>query len=228
MLKELTIRGTGGPERPTATRVDRCGLTDPGPPTPDPETPIRATRAPLTGRSPAGITVDPLEPTADLLESLYVVNKVAKQFADEATAAYERGDLTESNVQSARKDALYRTKTAVLSRVVAHDPSRVSGEYHAINGDVWLFLSIDGWHFHQPAYAIGGELTDAIEIANDRSAPIDAPYARDSSVERSDRTLAESLSRLADAGVNANDHLARPTVTSADDRIVDVRWSFLP
>ncbi|MGQ3327756.1 MULTISPECIES: hypothetical protein [Halorubrum] len=172
--------------------------------------------------------MDPLEPTDDLLESLYVVNKVAKQFADEASAAYERGDLTESNVRSARKDALYRTKTAVLSRVVAHDPSRVSGEYHAINGDVWLFLDVDGWKFHQPAYAIGGELTDAIDIANARSDPLDAPYVRDSAVERSDRTLAEALSRLADAGVNANDHLARPTVTSEHDRIVDVRWSFLP
>jgi len=173
--------------------------------------------------------VDPLEPTDDLLESLYVVNKVAKQFADEATTAYERGDLTESNVRSARKDALYRTKTAVLTRVVAHDPSRVSGEYHAINGgDVWLFLSVDGWKFHQPAYAIGDELTDAIEISNSRSEPLDAPYVRDSTVERSDRTLEESLSRLADAGVNANDHLACPTVTSEHDRIVDVRWSFLP
>jgi len=172
--------------------------------------------------------VDPLEPTDDLLESLYVVNKVAKQFADEATAAYERGDLTESNVRSARKDALYRTKTAVLSRVVAHDPSRVSGEYHAINGDVWLFLDVDGWKFHQPAYAIGAELTDAIDISNSRSDPLDAPYVRDAAVERSDRTLEDSLSRLADAGVNANDHLARPTVTSEHDRIVDVRWSFLP
>ena len=172
--------------------------------------------------------MDPLEPTDDLLESLYVVNKVAKQFADEATAAYERGDLTESNVRSARKDALYRTKTAVLSRVVAHDPSRVTGEYHAINGDVWLFLDVNGWKFHQPAYAIGGDLTDAIDISNSRSDPLDAPYERDSTVERSDRNLAESLSQLADAGVNANDHLARPTVTSEDDRIVDVRWSFLP
>ena len=188
----------------------------------------RHARTTYRSQQPAGLTVDPLEPTEDLLESLYVVNKVAKQFADRATAAYERGDLTESNVKSARKDALYRTKTAVLSRIVAHDPSRVSGEYHAINGDVWLFLSIDGWHFHQPAYAIGSDLTDAIEIANGRSEPLDAPYKRDSSVERSERTLTQSLSRLADVGVNANDYLARPTVTSADDRIVDVRWSFLP
>ena len=51
---------------------------------------------------------------------------------------------------------------------------------------------------------------------------------RDASVERSDRTLEEALSRLAEVGANANDHLARPTVTSEHDRIVDVRWSFLP
>ncbi|GAB7010328.1 hypothetical protein [Halorubrum trueperi] len=172
--------------------------------------------------------MDPLEPTDDLLESLYVVNKIAKQFADEATAAYERGDVTESNVRSARKDALYRTKTAVLSRVVAHDSSHVTGEYHAINGDVWLFLAVGDWRFHQPPHAIGSGLTDEIDIANERSEPVDAPYVRDSSVDRSDRTLEEALSRLADAGVNANDHLARPTVTSEHDRIVDVRWSHLP
>jgi hypothetical protein len=40
--------------------------------------------------------------------------------------------------------------------------------------------------------------------------------------------LEDALAGLADAGVNANDHLARPTVTSEHDRIVDVRWSFLP
>ncbi|GAA0555494.1 hypothetical protein ABNG02_11415 [Halorubrum ejinorense] len=169
----------------------------------------------------------PLEPTDDLLESLYVVNKVAKQFADEATAAYERGDVTESNVRSARKDALYRLKTDVLARIVAYDANRVTGEYHAINGDVWLFLTIGDWHFHQPPHAIGSDLTDAIAVSNSRANPIDAPYERDSAVDRSDRSLEAALTRLADAGVNANDHLARPTVTTEDDRIVDVRWSFL-
>jgi len=172
--------------------------------------------------------VDPIEPTDDLLESLYVVNKVAKRFADEATAAYDRGDVAESNVRSARKDALYRTKTAVLSRIVAHEESRVTGEYHAINGDVWLFLAVRGWHFHQPRRAIGAALADEVDVANAPDEPIDAPYERDASVERSDRSLEDALARLAEAGVNANDHLARPTVTTEHDRIVDVRWSFLP
>ncbi|MUW14434.1 hypothetical protein GJ633_06960 [Halorubrum sp. CBA1125] len=172
--------------------------------------------------------MDSLEPTDDLLESLYVVNKVAKQLADEATAAYERGDVTESNVRSARKDALYRTKTAVLSRVVAHDPSLVTGEYHAIDGDVWLFLAVGEWRFHQPPHAFGTALTDAIETTNSRDDPIDAPYVRDPSVERSDRSLETALAHLADAGVNANDHLASPTVTTEHDRLVDVRWSHLP
>ncbi|QAU12393.1 hypothetical protein EKH57_06495 [Halorubrum sp. BOL3-1] len=169
----------------------------------------------------------PLEPTDDLLESLYVVNKVAKQLADEATAAYERGDITESNVRSARKDALYRLKTVVLSRIVAYDAERVTGEYHAIDGDVWLFLTVGDWHFHQPPHAIGRDLTDAIEVSNSRANPVDAPYERDASVERSDRTFDEALARLADAGADANDHLARPTVTGEHDRLVDVRWSFL-
>ncbi|MFD1571532.1 hypothetical protein [Halorubrum laminariae] len=172
--------------------------------------------------------MDPLEPTDDLLESLYVVNKAAKQFADEATDAYDRGDVTESNVRSARKDALYRTKTAVITRVVAHDPAHVTGEYHSIHGDVWLFLRIGDWRFHQPPHAIGNDLTDQIETTNDRTDPNDTPYVRDSSIARSDRTLDEALSRLADAGVNANDYLARPTVTTEHDRIVDVRWSHLP
>ncbi|WP_280586005.1 hypothetical protein [Halorubrum sp. Boch-26] len=172
--------------------------------------------------------MDPLEPTDDLLESLYVVNKVAKQFADEATAAYDRGDVTESNVRSARKDALYRTKTAVLSRIVAHEDAHVTGEYHAIDGDVWLFLAVGDWRFHQPPRAIGADLAGEVNIANAPEEPIDAPYERDASVERSDRSLEDALIRLANAGVNANDHLARPTVTSEHDRIVDVRWSFLP
>lgn len=171
--------------------------------------------------------MDPLEPTDDLLESLYVVNKVAKQFADEATAAYERGDITESNVNAARKDALYRTKTDVLNRIVADDPAHVVGEYHSVHGDTWLLLTVNGWEFHQPPYAFGTDLTDRIETLNDATEPRDVPYVRDADVERSDRSLAEALVRLAECGVNANDHLARPTISGERDQLVDVRWSCL-
>jgi len=171
--------------------------------------------------------VDPLEPTDDLLESLYVVNKVAKQLADEATAAYERGDVTESNVNAARKDALYRTKTAVLGRIVADDPAHVVGEYHSVHGDTWLLLTVNGWAFHQPPHAFGTELTDRIETVNDIDDPRNVPYVREADVERSDRSLAESLVRLAEHGVNANDHLAQPTISGERDQLVDVRWSCL-
>jgi len=171
--------------------------------------------------------VDPLEPTDDLLESLYVVNKVAKQLADEATAAYDRGDITESNRCSARKEALYLTKTAVLNRVVAYDPTRVVGEYHAINGDPWLHLTVDGWHFHQPPRAIGGELTDRIRVKNTESTPRNAPYVRDPTVARSDRSLERALRHLAGHGINANDHLPTSTISGTNDRLVDVRWPFL-
>jgi len=156
--------------------------------------------------------VEPLEPDDDLLESLYVTNKVAKQLADEATEAYDRGDATRSNVCSARKDALYRTKTTVLNRIVAHDPSLVTGEYHAINGDVWLLVTVNGWEFHQPPYAFGSDLTDRIEITNSPDEPADVPYVREAGVERSNRSLEEALVALADRGVNANDSLARSTV----------------
>lgn len=172
--------------------------------------------------------MEPLEPSDDVLESLYVVNKTAKQLSDEASDAYERGDVTRSNVHSARKDALYRTKTAVLNRVVAHDPSLVIGEYHAINGDAWLHLTVNGWDFHQPPGAIGTDLTERIAISNSPDSPRDAPYARDSAVERSDRSLEDALCHLAELGVNANDHLARPTIRGERDQIVDVRWSYLP
>ena len=171
--------------------------------------------------------MDPLEPTEDLLESLYVVNKVAKRLADEATAAYERGDITESNVQSARKDALYRTKTAVLSRIVANDPADVVGEYHSVHGDTWLLLTVNGWKFHQPPHAFGTDLTDRIETVNTADEPRDIPYVRDAAVERSERSLEDALVDLADRGVNANEHLARPTVSGERDQLVDVRWSCL-
>jgi hypothetical protein len=171
--------------------------------------------------------VDPLDPTDDLLESLYVVNKAAKRLADEATAAYERGDVTESNVQSARKDALYRTKTRVLNRIVAGDPSAVSGEYHAVHGDVWLLVDVRGWTFHQPPRAFGSDLTDRIETTNTEAEPRSVPYVRDPTATRSDRSLVEALSDLAARGVDANDHLARPTILDEHDRLVDVRWSCL-
>ena len=190
-----------------------------------PETHFPATRG--SSVDPPRNTVDPLEPDDDLLESLYVVNKVAKRLADEATAAYDRGDVTESNVASARKDALYRTKTEVLNRIVAGDPDAVTGEYHAVHGDVWLLVTVNGWEFHQPPYAFGSDLTDRIETANSAAEPRDVPYVRDASVERSDRSLEEALRGLAERGVDANDHLAQPTISGEHDRLVDVRWAFL-
>jgi len=171
--------------------------------------------------------VDPLEPTDDLLESLYVVNKAAKRLADEATAAYQRGDVTESNVNAARKDALYRTKTTVLGRIVADDPAHVVGEYHSVHGDTWLLLTVDGWEFHQPPYAFGTDLTNQIETANDVTDPRDVPYVREAAVKRSDRPLEEALVHLAEHGVNANNHLARPTISGERDQLVDIRWSYL-
>ncbi len=171
--------------------------------------------------------MDPIDPSDDVLESLYVTNKVAKQLSDDATDAYERGDATTSNRCSARKDALYRTKTTVLSRIVAADPDAVVGEYHAINGEAWLHLTVNGWRFHQPPRAIGSELTDRIEVTNSPDSPLDAPYVRNAAVERSDRSLEEALVHLAEHGVNANDHLARPTISGTDNRLVDVRWPFL-
>jgi len=171
--------------------------------------------------------VEPLEPDDDLLESLYVTNKVAKQLADEATEAYDRGDITRSNVCSARKDALYRTKTTVLDRIVAHDPSLVAGEYHAINGDVWLLVTVNGWEFHQPPHAFGTDLTDRIAIANSLAEPADVPYVREADVERSDRSLEAALVALAERGVNANDYLSNSTIQGERDQIVDVRWSCL-
>ena len=173
------------------------------------------------------IPVDSLDPDDDLLESLYVVNKVAKRLADEATAAYDRGDITESNVRSARKNALYRTKTEVLNRIVASDPAAVAGEYHAVNGDVWLLVTVNGWEFHQPPHAFGSDLTDRIAVTNSVDEPRDVPYVRDAAVERSDRSLEAALRTLAERGVDANDHLARPTIRGENDRLTDVRWSCL-
>lgn len=222
VLKELTIRGAGGRGRgPTATpRGYRRHETSPPRNAFARDARIRYSR---TERH----TVEPLEPDDDLLESLYVVNKVAKRLADEATAAYDRGDVTDSNVSSARKDALYRTKTEVLNRIVAADPAAVTGEYHAVHGDVWLLVTVDGWEFHQPPYAFGNDLTDRIETSNSIDEPRDVSYVRDASVERSDRSLEEALLGLAAHGVDANDHLARPTISGERDQLVDVRWPCL-
>lgn len=182
---------------------------------------------PVTAVAATEDTVEPLEPDDDLLESLYVINRVAKQLADEASDAYGRGDITRSNVCSARKDALYRTKTAVLNRIVASDASLVDGEYHVIDGDTWLLVDVDGWTFHQPPHAFGRDLTDRIEVANAADDPREVPYVRESAIERSDRSLESALVALAGHGVDANDHLARTTIRGERDQLVDVRWPCL-
>jgi hypothetical protein len=89
--------------------------------------------------------------TDDVLEALFAINKYAREYAGEATDAYESGWKGQARKNSIRKEALYRYKTHILQDLHQREVfDRV--EQHEIDGeDYYCFYRDRGdWSFHAP------------------------------------------------------------------------------
>lgn len=83
------------------------------------------------------------------LDALFTVNKLAKQYSETATEAYEHGFGADAKYKSVRKDALYGFKSYVLKQL--HDNDNIDDiSKHTINGKQYYCFYIGEYSFHSP------------------------------------------------------------------------------
>jgi hypothetical protein len=87
--------------------------------------------------------------TDTTLEALFVVNRIAKQYARRATDAYEQGFGGAAKTESLRKGALYRLKSHVLGVLYVRDDVDEI-QKHYIDGEAYYCLQIGEFQFHAP------------------------------------------------------------------------------
>lgn len=138
----------------------------------------------------------------EILESLYVINKHARKYAQKAHEHYLADRHAPAARNSARKEALYDLKGRVLSGLTGH-AERI--ERHRIDGKEYLCLYINGFAFHA--------LPDEIDLG---SAQVDeaveelSGFEKTAEKEGTSRTLKVSLLYLQEEfGISANDLLPK-------------------
>lgn len=87
--------------------------------------------------------------STDTLEALFVINKRAKQYAQQATEAYERGYGGLAKTDSLRKEALYALKSHVLARLYLRGDVKEI-QLHHIDDRKYYCFSIKEYKFHTP------------------------------------------------------------------------------
>lgn len=139
-------------------------------------------------------------PSQEDLESLYVVNKKAKQYSNQ------------SHVYEYRSDALYRLKHEALSRW-GHQSEKI--EKHYIENKAYVFFSFTGpWSFHVPSEIIDidTQFEDTKVLHN---------FSPSQFSEKSNLVEKQALRHLYDEfRLNANSFLPKSTETQ--------QWAFLP
>lgn len=155
----------------------------------------------------------------EVLESLYVVNKHAKKYAEQGTENYRRGKKTTAKANSNKKKALYRLKEEVLDRI-QDDVERI--ERHMIDGSEFYCLFFDDFSFHVPVhqYSVDGDLVEeGVRELDD--------FEKSSEKEHSDKSLKESLLLLESRyGLNANDYLPEKKLSWGWNRYF-IGWEYL-
>lgn len=154
----------------------------------------------------------------ETVESLYVINKHAGQYARRAHRHYQEERHAAATRNSARKEALYDLKGRVLSEI-SEEAHRV--ERHEIDGEEYLCLYIGGFSFHARPDEVAVE---AEEIDGETEALTDFEKTTEKEI---DRTLKASLLHLQDEfGISANDLLPKREASYAHRRSFN-GWDYL-
>ena len=132
------------------------------------------------------------------LESLYVINKKAKQYSEKSVEAYESGNGKNAKKNSERKEALYDLKTDVINEI-KEKAEKV--ELHRSEGFDMYCMYFDEFSFHVPANEIGKIRYEDTKVFDE--------FEVDSEKEATTRSLKDSLLHIQDEfGFNANDYLS--------------------
>lgn len=141
-----------------------------------------------------------IEVTEELLQSSYVINKHAKQYADKAHDYFRQEKHATAQKNSTRKEALYSVKTEILQDV-SRQADRIV--IHTLNCEQYYCFYFDGFSFHSPVSE--HSISQSVEVEQ-------VEYTRSAEKEVS-RTLKESLQYIAsNTPYNPNEFLTRKYV----------------
>lgn len=155
----------------------------------------------------------------EVLESLYVVNKHAKKYAEQGTENYRKGKKTTAKANSNKKKALYSLKEEVLEWIES-DAKKI--ELHRIDRSKYYCLFFQDFSFHIPIdqYSVDDDLVeDDVQELED--------FEKTSEKEHSNRSLKDSLLLFEDVyGLNANDFLLEKKLSWGWNRYF-IGWDYL-
>jgi len=148
--------------------------------------------------------IDGASVSGETMRSLFKVNKQAVIYAERAYLAYQDGHHREAKRNSARKEALYRLKAAVLGEIIEEADSI---EKHRIDDSVYLCLGFrqgeNQWSFHCPTEEINSEKVEGCEEVID----VD-DFQKSGDTGEVNRTLKASIVHLKERfEKNANEYL---------------------
>lgn len=134
----------------------------------------------------------------ELLQSLYVINKHAKQYAEQGTENYRKGKKASAKRNSVRKDALYTLKSLILDDI-KDDAKEIT--IHRIESNIFYCFTFKEYSFHSPYNQHEIQVETDIESLDDF----------DSSSEKEiTRSLKESLQYITEhTEYNPNEYLTQ-------------------
>lgn len=158
--------------------------------------------------------IDPLPIDDDLLTAVFVINRHAKRFNEEADNAYQSGNGAEAKVKSTRKKALYDAKTIAIHRLAKSNPDVVEIHLHELHGDVEMFCFRfpAGYSFHQPKDAVNSNLLAVVDLEMDDMEPQKIDFQPSTDINNLQLSLSEALGILHSHGIDANNHLQTKSV----------------
>lgn len=150
-----------------------------------------------------------------LLKSLYVINKHAKQYAEQATDNYNSGKKATAKQNSVRKEALYTVKSLVLDQI-KDNANTIT--LHKINSQTYYCFDFDKFSFHSPYRCHDISVDTDIKELQEFST---------SSNKSCNQSLKESLQYIkTNTGINANNHLEQDYVSYSHQSYF-TGWSYL-
>ena len=157
------------------------------------------------------------------LKALYYLNTVAKQYAESAEKAYDKGLKGMARVHSQRKKGLYGLKRAILGELLTNgcvDDIRT----HEIEGRRYYCLYVGEFSFHSPTDEWDTPLQDAPDSAVELESFDSDPSNRNTFDDMSEQ---EALKHLSEVFESPNYYIQSPFT---DDHYGGrfVGWSYLP
>lgn len=83
----------------------------------------------------------------ELIKSIYVINKKAKEFEERSQKAYQKGDKEGASYYSQQKAQLYTLKSNLLNDIKEYTTYIT---IHNINGRKFYYFKFDHFSFHSP------------------------------------------------------------------------------